>query len=532
MLLARATQPGEADAALHALADRAEPACVPHLAPLAFHGPDDLRRLAAVAIDRALGTASATELVQIDDACRWGARPDSEITRAWQRLTAMHLLSLDAIGPGMQSAWVVASFHPNGYVREAAVRRLADWPLGIGIGRELGALLLRMNDWVPTVAAQAATAVERRLTLDYAAVWLPALPLLQRLGHHTRRSADTLMARIDALLCAPAARRVLREGLQSTHRNVGRDAIRLLLAAPLGTDEYVDVVTVALRSTDPVVRVQAAASVYSRISEPAIAPLVPTLLEDPYPPVRQRGLAAIAEHGRATSMESLERALLDQSAAVREIARYGLRRLGWPTPFTAFYSAALVRAEQPRVLAAAVRGLGETGGPEHGTALLELLDHPRPRIRVAVVRALATVDTAGTVQARLSRLRDVAPRVSRAARDTLRRQVLAVGVDAIRRAIRDVAHPHGRRDALALAADLPKWDSLLVLLEAAAAKDTMIRAGASDRLARWLERQNQSFAPPEPWQVAEATRLMSHGEQSLSAPMRRELGDVIDFWSR
>jgi hypothetical protein len=51
--------------------------------------------------------------------------------------------------------------HGNGYVREAAVARLAQ----VQNGLEVGFLILRANDWVPSVQIRAQTALMSRLNL-------------------------------------------------------------------------------------------------------------------------------------------------------------------------------------------------------------------------------------------------------------------------------------------------------------------------------------------------------------------------------
>ena len=75
-------------------------------------------------------------------------------------------------------ALVLASFHPSGYVREAAAGRLAERDDQLA----LPALVLRAADWVPQVRARARLALEQRLSSPSADVLLTVGPLAVVLG--------------------------------------------------------------------------------------------------------------------------------------------------------------------------------------------------------------------------------------------------------------------------------------------------------------------------------------------------------------
>jgi len=82
----------------------------------------------------------------------------------WRRLEPRELAKW--VGPGEPGILLIrlSSFHPNGFVREEALRRLGL----IEDGTELPYLLLRLSDWVPQVQAAALGLVSQRVRAGYA----------------------------------------------------------------------------------------------------------------------------------------------------------------------------------------------------------------------------------------------------------------------------------------------------------------------------------------------------------------------------
>jgi hypothetical protein len=84
--------------------------------------------------------------------------------------------------PGGWAIMAVAASHRNGYVREAAVRGLAE----SRDGRAVPYLLLRLNDWVNQVRAAAREAIEVFLQPAFASDIIAALPVVSALVRRTR----------------------------------------------------------------------------------------------------------------------------------------------------------------------------------------------------------------------------------------------------------------------------------------------------------------------------------------------------------
>ena len=145
-------QPGPRSVLAMVAASR-EPAAVLELVPLLLKGgavADEVARaMAEILTDQPARVFAQLEAVRSQggcECCRWGQwttlRPDdvsaiARLSHAWAPLGIM-------------------SYHPSGFVREAAVRALARRT----DGREVPFLVLRVNDWVAEVRAVALAAQE------------------------------------------------------------------------------------------------------------------------------------------------------------------------------------------------------------------------------------------------------------------------------------------------------------------------------------------------------------------------------------
>lgn len=188
--------------------------------------------------------AAARELrdrVRQMDARQW-VRTDATM-RNWLRIyyrarspewlgSAEDVRALRVLADAEAAVMGLLGAHHSGYVREAAVRRLA---LVHG-GDELPPLLLRANDWVPQVRERAAAALLERVVPGYMDVWVRWLPLVLRLGGEGRHDVRPVVDAVMALLRTPEGARVMLPEIRSPDRAVRRACFAATEGSPLGRD--------------------------------------------------------------------------------------------------------------------------------------------------------------------------------------------------------------------------------------------------------------------------------------------------------
>jgi hypothetical protein len=158
------------------------------------------------------------------------------------------------------------------------------------------------------------------------------------------------------------------------------------------------------------------------------------------------------------------------------------------------------------------------------------LQHDRPRLRSASARAASSLDIERQLPRIVALLRDPEASVSSTARRILRPHVAAVGLEPLRSVLRDGPHEHGRFNAVSLGVSLGKWQSILILLEAAADGSVRIRQFAGSRITTWFGRQNRSFVQPTSTQLQELRTALDTYHAAVNVEIVAELRGILLFW--
>jgi hypothetical protein len=419
--------------------------------------------------------AAALPTVAAEDLPRFEVRVRSR----WRYAPREPLLG-ELAGP---HAFGFMSFHPNGYRREEAVERLAL----IRDDAALRYLILRMTDWVPQVRERARRAVTSRL--HEAAIWNHFF-LLTRAA---RADADLLQSLVR--IAAGDAHRSMLEAAARIRGETARSIFRFLL----------DHVTEARRAA-----IEAGAVSNDSVIRTWVTPLVDTLpllvslASDRVPAVRTRALTALAKSFPDEARPLLESAVLDRSAAVREIVRFLLG----PRDYAASYRHALAAAQTARPIAAALTGLAETGNAADAELAVAMLDHSTAAVRRAAVKCVMRLAGDAFAERITGMLADPAAGVSAAVRDTLRGRALERPV--LMEIFESTRAPHVRRNAVSLFAALPKWQSIIALLSARSAGEDALRF-----VQQWNRNYNRSQTPPSRGELEELRAVFADAEPAL-----------------
>jgi len=401
----------------------------------------------------------------------------------------------------VKTAWVpielvgLVSFHPSGYIRELAVRRLTR----MTGGQELPFLLLRPNDWVVPVSQTALMAVQERITPQYADALVRSILLVFNLAGQKRRKHMPMLSAVTDLLKRPECDAALQWGMAAPEKQARRLCFRILWEA--ADARLPEAVSQMLADLDPVIRQAASHCARVTLPDDALRALLPLMKRDSSLPVRREALYTCLERLPELAPSELRTALLDPNAAMREIARYHLRQSG-DFDVQGFYRQALAASAVPSELGAAISGLGETGTALDVGLILPSLSHPLAKVRRTAVKAVSRLDGDNYIDAFLAALTDERPSVSHEAREALRTRLGLLDEGALWRLFKTASLPHIRRDVLLLLASLPKWESVPFLVEAAVDKDPLIQEQAAKQLRGWFSGYNRNFVRPAPIQLA------------------------------
>ena len=344
---------------------------------------DDVERLtlALLTIDRdgdQLLRASATGLLHRAEARLWVSL-DLAARRSWWRApwwsgAAVRLL---ATGNPTTLGLVVASCHPDGYVREAAVARLAELPDDLAVP----ALALRAADWVSEVRDRARLAIDVQLRAEPVRVVRLAAPIALTLS--AKSQGGWFIDRLRAALRA-ASDDAITSLLTADDGRTRREAY--LAALERDALDLPSLVDVAAGDPDLPIRLMCARSAVRAASHEGIYEALRPLLTSGTAVIRADIVDSLA---RAGDVDAARDALADTHPRVRAVAQTAVRRAGGDP--RAVYVELLTGIGAPRDRArvvGAVAGIGDTGRPDDADIVEPFLENPRPRVRAEAVRSL------------------------------------------------------------------------------------------------------------------------------------------------
>ncbi|MGP3949120.1 hypothetical protein [Streptomyces sp. 7N604] len=425
--------------------------------------------------------------------------------RAW---TALDIGVRDLAGygrygrfkPPSDTELAVALCHPDGRIREAALRWAADAP------DLLPLVVIRCSDWAAPVRDRA-----RALLRDLLPAAEPqAMPLLAAVVLRVARRSRGGFARElleETLRSGPyeTLKILLGSGDRSVRRLAYRIAVgqRLLSPARLARTAATD--------TDVVVQDLCAEAALAGAADGACDEVLGLLLGGRQPRVRSAGVTALRRAGRAAEAELF---LADRSALVRACARWVLRQHGTdPVPL---YRALCADPGAVELRPGAAAGLAECGTRADAGLLWPLLAHSRPAVRAraaAGLAALCTLDAAGAGRLR-PLLEDTAPAVAREAAAALVPSARLVPEEWLGERLSTDRPRHVRAAAFRVLCAHGGAAGLRAAVRMSADEDPRLRARARTAASRWAPGPTSTIPAGE---RAELVALIDHHEPDVGA---------------
>lgn len=446
---------------------------------------------------RLLSDATPSLWRNLDLAARrmWWDIPD------WAR-TARERISL---GDPSVLALVVASFHPTGYVREAAVARLGE----VDDPAAIQALALRAADWVPQVRERARAALVQPVSSSVESL-ISIGPLAVLFAD--REQGAWLFAHLEE-----SAARLDDSGLR--HLLTARDwrlrRVAYLIALRDRRLGRVELMDAAAHDGDLVIRVQCADQAIRDAVATDQVTEVRSLADSGTAAVRAAAVSALARAGR---VDVAQTALEDRNPMVREIAQAAVRRAG-ADPAQRYRD--LVSATNPPD-PAAVAGLGETGTKTDAALIGLSLQHPVPRGRVEAVRALRRLSSVD-LSTLVGMIDDPSPAVTRQVVATLAPYAGDIDAERLGVLLAEKQDPHVRTAAYRLFRARGLWTRLLTDLELYDDPDDDLRTRARGDLFGWLDREAATAYVTPTGVVAQRFNLLLQRAASSIDPDRTRL---------
>jgi len=458
---------------------------------------------------------SPEQFLEFDRVLRYGWDPSADR----DEVRRVPLVAIDERRPEDDAYLFVASSHPSGFVREQAISTFRHYP-----GRlALVAALIRCDDWVGKVRAAASEVLIHLIEGSSGIGMIELLPLMLLLRQRNRFGEGVWSTIIEPKLLEPALRDARWAATAADSADARAFAFQLVLRAD--PDRTEAALIAAISDGHPGIALWAMEQAIRVPEGTARRNVLDLAARHRRAPVRARALRLLFQLDPADSEALLQQAIFDPARAPRNAAAYLLRASFQRSALADWRGALDEKASRREEIALAA--LSEHGEACDHQRLASYLTHPKPRLRVLALRALARMDSDEVLKHIADVLLDSSVRVVRQAMSLIRHRGEAMDRSWLEQGYARASNSRMRAVYVRAAQLLPKWQSLEVLLIWADRADEEAFVTIAQQLDRWLELQNRRFAPLSDGMRASLARYLAAVSASKPGHDWKRLHDVL-----
>lgn len=266
----------------------------------------------------------------------------------------------------------IASLNGSGYVREKAVNKLASSNSEIAIPF----IVYRIADWVPVVRQSALKGIENFKKIEFIDALVYNLSIFEWLQKVERTNLNAVYANIMHFVVVENKKYVIDNFKTYT------DKTRLIIAKQISTSDNIGLSDLKLLLQDKHFLIRnLAITHFDNLTQVE----VDKLLTDKSARVRIQTLYKLK--GKTGFSEIIYPFLFDNSASIREFARYSLKNT--ISEFAKIYNDNLLKNAN---IIGSLSGLGETSGKDYSTNIEKFLNDKKIEIRKTAFLALKKLD--------------------------------------------------------------------------------------------------------------------------------------------
>ncbi len=345
----------------------------------------------------------------------------------------------------------IASMNGNGYVREEALKQLGE----LRNERVLPYIILRLSDWVPQIRTLAMNIIHELLDTGFAEYLIQYYYLVDWLLMVRRVDLSSIYNEIFDILRSERNRPKILVHLNNEDPNIRLFCYRIINQAILNDSALLEK---ALNDRSPYIRWWITKEVIK--NESLKNKWLQTLLKDNSPRIRTQVLMAVTDNLWSLYEQDILNCIFDNSPAVRDTARFLLRKKGI-IDFADKYRQKILQSGEIHL--GWISGLAETGNQEDFRIIEKYVDNNHAKIRASVIAGMWRLDKIRGRDYAIKALEDKSARVRRASVTLLK--------DTYDSSIRDQIHriliqgsKRSRVSALHVLSEKGCWESLAAIL--------------------------------------------------------------------
>jgi len=472
------------------------------------------RNTIAKAFERALRKMSINDIVRIDEQMRQTTSMEWFINWREQKIEGFFT---EKMSKEERCAIIVfASFNPNGFIREEAVRMLKDYD------GALPYIILRQNDWVEQVHQAAASSFDKRINCPAIGEIIDSLPYIERLNFGKRNSHQEKIKIFFNRLNSPEHREDLKKGLQSENVKTRRFCVNALFEA--GEEGILKIIKCLKMTKDPFLK----AMIFRRLCLQKIdlKDIARIFVKDKFYVNRILALQYLNEEQTKDCKDIARRLLLDRNFSVRELAREILPKYEKDFDMRAFYIEKL-KSININIVARAITGLGEAGEAEDTQYIVNYLKHSEEMIVRSAIVALMKLSRDKFIGILPEMLRDSRLGIVKTAQKLILKYDFT-DYEKILEIFWEIPYEYTKIKCVQILFSATKWNRLIYMLKTLPCDVESVKNLSLKLISNWLFHINRSWVQVNEQQKERIYTLMKKTENQLPESMKRMLEFVLE----
>lgn len=467
------------------------------------HAPS--KNYAAQLLSDVLDVISFDEWIRIDAQMRQTTSMEWFIN--WRDYSIESLFTSEMSETECRAVTVFASFNPNGFIRERAVRMMKD-----SVGT-LAYIVLRQNDWVPQVREAALESAVYRLSHLSSGELVAALPFIDKVNRGERIiNKNICMKQVYRALTSDENRNDLVAGFRAANIRTRRICTNAVFNAE--RPEYELAYERIKQETDPFLR----AYVFQKLMEnKQDKDVVDQFLKDRYPLNRRLAFRYICDKNQENTLQVAQNLLLDKSAVVRRDARNYMNRVFPDFNYQEFY-----RDHLEDCTFSAISGLGEIGKIEEADLLKRYLSASQSSIVRAAMTSVMRLDNEKYAPIITEFLADDRAGIVKTARNLIIK-IVSPNYERVMEIYHSSPYENTKKKCFSILLNAAKWQKLIFILGVLETRSEDITESAKVALRQWVERFNRSYATASKVQIEEISEKVGRLNGKIPSELHRRL---------
>lgn len=463
------------------------------------------KRKAAKALCSILEKVNFSQICQIDILMRQTTSTGWSIR--WDNYRVENFLLRKMTVDEKRAILIFSSFHPNGYIREQAIRFLYSYDL------TLPYLILRQNDWVKQVRQAAFSSFTMRISTASNEELLRSLPFVEKLLRGARVSHLECVSAFFEQLNHPSRQKVLAEGLASPEVPIRRACINALFSPEKPNSTIL--ITHLKYECDPFLR----RLIFQKLCmlDVDMRTVSIRFLKDKHPINRKVALQYLYEREKDLAYSETLKIILDKNSFLRQFARSMLKEAEPDFDIEMFYIDNLTKHTQPAIL-----GLGETGKAADCEMIEPYLFNDCTAIVRAAMVSLMKLDAQRYRYTIVEMLMSEKEGIIKTAK-TLIEKYRVQDFPRILEIYEATKDENTKIKCAALLFTASKWQRLIYMLVVLRCENKRIQFLAIDYISRWLNSYNKSFIKATQEQKNMVFELVNEQANILGVSMKKQI---------